>query len=93
MHFGETGKIIHSDVSSAQFGTADFLCRGGVQLTCIRRRCHHSFLVTPRQGGGLPFLSLQRGQDRHFTNTVKEQHFHPDLTALFGHKSFVMVQI
>lgn len=48
-------------IPSAHFCTADFLCGVGVQLTCIHRRCHHSLLVTPRQGGGPPSLSLWVG--------------------------------
>lgn len=62
--------------SSAHCGTEAFLCRAGVQLTCIRRRCHHSFLVTPSRGGGPPSLSLQEVQERHFSTIIKEQHVH-----------------
>ncbi len=67
MHFQDIKNVI----SSAHFGTAVFLCKAVEQLTCIHRRCHHSFLVTPRQGEDLPSLSLQRTQDRHFSTTVK----------------------
>lgn len=66
-----------SVISLAHFGTVALLCKAGVQLTCIHRRCHHSSLVTLRQGGGPPSLSLQGEQDRHFSTIVKEQHFHP----------------